>query len=82
MGEIKTPIPVVLLLAATSRYPAALAWARKQAEANWGPPQLQSETFVFDQTQLLPPVDGGRSAKAVLCLPRTGRPRPDGGFED
>ena len=47
MGEIKAPIPVVLVLAATSRYPAALEWTAQQSEAQWGPWQFQSEPFVL-----------------------------------
>ena len=51
MGEIKPPIPVVIVLAVTSGYPSALDWARRQAETAWGPVELQSDLFLFDKTR-------------------------------
>jgi hypothetical protein len=51
MGQIKEPIPVVVLLAVTSRHPAAFQWARHQSETHWGAVELESRLFSFDQTQ-------------------------------
>ena len=51
MGQIKEPIPVVVLLAVTSRHPTAFQWARQQSEAHWGAVELESCVFSFDQTQ-------------------------------
>lgn len=68
MGEIRTPVPVVLLLAATSRYEAALDWAREQAQAAWGPPQLVSPPFVFDQTQYYRSTMGDALRKQLLAF--------------
>jgi hypothetical protein len=50
MGQPTDPAPVLLLLAAFSRYDAAIAWARRRAEAAWGPVALESPPFSFDQT--------------------------------
>jgi hypothetical protein len=50
MGAITHPRPVLLLLGVFSRHDAALDWARRTAEANWGPIALTSEVFSFDDT--------------------------------
>lgn len=50
MGQIRPHYPVVLLLAAFSRHEAALDWACQQAVRLWGPIQLASEVFAFDNT--------------------------------
>jgi len=50
MGEPTPHCPVLLLLAAFSRYDAALRWARRRAVAAWGPVALESPVFPFDQT--------------------------------
>jgi len=42
--------PVLLILAAFSRYPAAIEWAKQRAEAAWGPIALQSELFDHRET--------------------------------
>jgi len=42
--------PVLLLLAAFSRYSEAIAWARKTAEDAWGPVALQSDLFDHRET--------------------------------
>ncbi len=68
MGQIKPAAPVVLLLAATSRYPEALDWARQRAEDAWGPLQLQSKPFVFDQTQYYRPSMGADLQKQFFAF--------------
>ena len=50
MAEIRPHSPVLLLLGAFSRYPAALDWARQQASAVWGPVALASAVFPFADT--------------------------------
>ena len=50
MGQIRPHYPVVLLLAAFSRHESALDWARQQADRRWGPVQLASDVFDFDNT--------------------------------
>lgn len=42
--------PVLLILAAFSRHPAALDWARQTAEEAWGPVVLASERFEHRET--------------------------------
>lgn len=50
MGEIQIPRPALLILAAFSRYPEALDWARQTACNIWGPIAIESDPFVFDDT--------------------------------
>ncbi len=50
MGEVHPPAPVLLLVAAFSRYESALAWGRNRAIEAWGPIALESPAFDFDQT--------------------------------
>src|SRR6266404_5228468 len=42
--------PVLLILAAFSRYPEAIEWARETAEKAWGLVALQSELFDHRET--------------------------------
>jgi hypothetical protein len=51
MGEIGSHRPVLLIVAAFSRYAEALAWARARVEAAWGPIALASGTFAFQETE-------------------------------
>lgn len=50
MGEPSEPEPAVRLLAAFSRHPSALDWARETATAAWGPIALESPSFPFTET--------------------------------
>ncbi len=50
MGHPAPHPPTVLLVAAFSRYPAALEWARRRAEETWGPAAEVSEVFDFCET--------------------------------
>ncbi|MCG8448644.1 MAG: DUF4416 family protein [Pirellulales bacterium] len=50
MGKIHDPTPVLLLIAASSRYDGALCWAEERAVAEFGPLQLKSEAFGFTET--------------------------------
>jgi hypothetical protein len=47
LGEEKEHRPVLLLVAAFSRYPEVLAWARRQLQQRWGPIHLASSPFPF-----------------------------------
>ncbi len=58
MGEIARPAEVLLILAAFSRYPAALAWARERAVAAWGSLSQESPRFVFGETAYYQPTMG------------------------
>ncbi len=50
MGEIKPATPAMLVLAAFSRYPAALDWACARAVEQWGPISITSEVLPFEDT--------------------------------
>jgi len=50
MGEPASHTPVLLLLAAFSRYELALDWARQRAIETWGPIERESPAFEFAET--------------------------------
>jgi hypothetical protein len=50
MGQPTPHSPALLLLAAFSRYDAALAWARDRAASAWGPVDMESPAFEFNET--------------------------------
>jgi Domain of unknown function (DUF4416) len=50
MAAITPHPPALLVLAAFTRYPEAIEWARKTAEDAWGPVALHSELFDHRET--------------------------------
>ncbi len=50
MGSVKKPAKVLRVVAAFSRYDAALDWARDWAIQTWGPILLESRRFDFTET--------------------------------
>jgi hypothetical protein len=50
MAAVQPHSPVLLILAAFSRYPEALAWARQTAEDAWGAVALVSDAFDHRET--------------------------------
>lgn len=50
MGNISQPTPVLLLIAVSSRYDEALAWAEQRATREFGQVLLKSEAFAFTET--------------------------------
>jgi hypothetical protein len=50
MGDIHEPAPVLLIIAASSRYIEALEWARERSAGQFGPVALASEAFDFTET--------------------------------
>lgn len=50
MGEIQKPAQVLLLIAVSSRYDDALAWAEQRAVSEFGPLRLKSGAFHFTET--------------------------------
>ncbi len=50
MGQVTLHSPVLLVLAAFSRYEEALDWARARAQQSWGPVALESPRFSFIET--------------------------------
>jgi hypothetical protein len=70
MGAISEPTPVLLLVAATSRYDAALEWARLRIEATFGPLALASHLFDFTETDYYSATMGTCLRKQFLAAER------------
>ena len=70
MGDVTSPAPVLLILAAFSRHSAALDWARTQAESAWGPVALESERFRFDATDYYEASMGPEISKVFYAFER------------
>ena len=70
MGEGVEHRPVLLVLAAFSRYAEALAWAKARAEATWGPVALESQRFAFDATEYYAPTMGAGIEKCFWAFER------------
>jgi hypothetical protein len=68
MAEPRTPDPVLLVVAAFSRHPAALAWARQRLEAVFGPVALASPVYDFNQTAYYEPTMGPDLRKQFLAF--------------
>ena len=51
MGQVHLPEPVLLIVAAFSRYDEALGWARRRLADAFGPIALTSPPFEFNQTR-------------------------------
>jgi hypothetical protein len=82
MGEPLTPDPALLVVAAFSRHPAALAWAAAELALAFGPVALAGVPFAFTQTRYYEPAMGPGLWKQLLafhdlvaldCLPRVKR---------
>ena len=58
MGQIHAPNPVLLMVAASSRYDGALAWARERWHEYYGSIALESEPFAFTETDYYTPTMG------------------------
>lgn len=70
MGQPTPHPPVLLLLAAVSRYEAALNWAAEQAARAWGPIADRSEAFAFTETDYYQATMGGELRKQFLAFER------------
>ncbi len=70
MGDISQPTPVLLLLAAFSRYGDALDWTRDRTVSTWGPVALASERFPFDATDYYQASMGPGIFKQFLAFER------------
>ena len=68
MGEIHEPKPVLLLIAVSSRYDEALAWAEECTVAEFGPLRLKSEAFDFTETDYYESTMGSGLKKQFLAL--------------
>jgi len=70
MGNITQPEPVLLIVAAFSRYGEALDWARDTTESAWGPVAVASERFAFDATDYYEPSMGPGIQKCFFAYER------------
>lgn len=68
MGQIHSPSPALLILAAFSRHEAAIAWALEQAQARWGKIALASESFPFLDTSYYEQAMGGELRKQLVAF--------------
>lgn len=70
MGQIHLHAPVLLFMAAFSRYETALEWAKRHAECHWGPIALISEPFPFTQTRYYEQTMGTDLHKCFIAFQR------------
>jgi hypothetical protein len=68
MAQPRLPSPVLLVVAALSRHPAALAWGRQRLEQAYGPVALVSTPFDFRQTAYYEPTMGPDLRKCFLVF--------------
>jgi hypothetical protein len=68
MTETRPQHAVLLVVAAFSRHPEALAWARQRLEERCGAVGLVSPPFVFDQTRYYEPSMGPDLRKQFLVF--------------
>jgi hypothetical protein len=68
MGAPSDPAPAMLLIAASSRYEAALAWGLHQAEREFGPAAAVSDAFDFTETDYYVAEMGGDLKKQLWAL--------------
>jgi hypothetical protein len=70
MGDIYSPIPVLLITAAFSRYPVALDWGLDRLQRDWGPATLVSPRFEFVETSYYEPTMGPDIKKCFWAFER------------
>jgi hypothetical protein len=68
MGAIKQHRPVLLLLAAFSRYDTALDWACEQASQSFGPIAIRSDVFPLENPGYYEPVMGAGLKKVFVAF--------------
>ena len=67
MGQITSPTPVLVVVAAFSRYDDALDWARARVAQHWGPIELESPRFPFTETNYYEPSMGAELKKTFFA---------------
>ena len=70
MGSLHDPTAVLLIIAASSRYDAALDWARGRVEQAFGPVALASDAFAFTETDYYAATMGADLNKQFLACER------------
>jgi hypothetical protein len=70
MGQILSPAPVLLIIAASSRYAKALDWARQRCAQIHGPIGLASDAFDFTETDYYTATMGTGLKKQFLAFER------------
>ncbi len=70
MGDIFSPIPVLLITAAFSRYETALDWGLDRMQGDWGPAALVSPRFEFVETNYYEPTMGPEIKKCFWAFER------------
>ena len=68
MGEINDPKPVLLLIAASSRYDEALSWTEEHAAREYGAIRLKSDAFDFSETNYYQETMGSDLKKQFLVF--------------
>jgi len=68
MADPRAQSPVLLVVAAFSRYDEAMAWGRERLEQMFGPVGLTSAPFVFDQTSYYEATMGPDLRKQFFAL--------------
>jgi hypothetical protein len=70
MGEAYDPAPVLLIIAASTRYDAALGWAYERGVGNFGALALVSNAFDFTETDYYTATMGLELKKQFLAFER------------
>jgi hypothetical protein len=68
MGRIQSPAPVLLLIAASSRYAESLEWAHERCAAQYGLVALASDPFEFTETDYYASTMGSDLKKQFLAF--------------
>lgn len=74
MGQPAPHAPVMLVVAAFSRFPEALDWARSEMEKRYGPLAMESPRFAFNETDYYAPTMGEGLEKQFFGSERLIRP--------
>jgi hypothetical protein len=75
MGEVGSPLLVLPIIAAFSRYEDALGWGRSRAAETFGPIALESPAFEFNQTAYYEPTMGPGLRKQFWAFERLRDPQ-------
>jgi hypothetical protein len=68
MAEPQLPVPVLLVVAAFSRHPEALAWAHQRLEREYGPILRAGDPFDFHHTSYYEPTMGAGLRKQLFAF--------------